>query len=81
MDKQDNINLIEEAKSETTSGDRLKELAALNDELASHKSKAVRKAVISNRNTLTEALFKFGEYFDRELLDSTTFISHLKIIL
>ena len=72
MDKQDNINLIEEAKSETTSGDRLKELAALNDKLASHK----RKAVISNRNTLTEALFKFGEHFDRELLDSTTFISH-----
>lgn len=96
MDKQNNINLIEEAKSETTSSDRLKELAALNDKLAqivasnisappelladlmSHKNKAVRKAVVNNPNSRTETLFKFGEYFFQELLNSTTFISHFE---
>ncbi|MEM9272218.1 MAG: hypothetical protein AAGA80_04525 [Cyanobacteria bacterium P01_F01_bin.143] len=34
MDKQNNIALSKEARSENTSGDRLKELAALNDKLA-----------------------------------------------
>ncbi|MEM7591755.1 MAG: hypothetical protein AAF383_09595 [Cyanobacteria bacterium P01_A01_bin.83] len=50
MDKQNNIALIQEAKSETTSGDRLKEIATLNDELA----KIVANNVIAPPELLEE---------------------------
>lgn len=91
MDKQDNIALIKEAESNNTSGERLKKLAALNnelaqivasniaappellEELASHESKAVRKAVTANPNTPTKILLKLGVYFPQELLANPAF--------
>ena len=84
--QKNNIALSEEARSENTPSDRLKELAELNEnlaqivasnvatssilleKLASHDSKAVRKAITSNPNTPTEILLKLGKHFSKELL-------------
>ena len=85
------VALKAEAKRETTSKERLKELASIRDELvaivaqnvvappelladlASHKNKAVRKAVTSNPNTPTKTLLDLGTYFPQELLNNPVF--------
>ncbi|MDJ0746812.1 MAG: hypothetical protein QNJ32_26120 [Xenococcaceae cyanobacterium MO_167.B27] len=85
------VALKGEARRETTSKERLKELASIRDELveivaqnvvappelladlASHKNKAVRKAVTSNPNTPTKTLLDLGTYFPQELLNNPVF--------
>ena len=84
-------DLLAEARRETTSQERLQELASLNDELAeavadniatppnllaklaTHNSKAVRKAVTSNPKAPKIVLFHLGVYFPQELLDNPIF--------
>ena len=85
------LALLKEAESENTSGDRLYELAQLNDDLAeiaaknssasrkmlyklaSHKNKAVMKAVATHPNTPAEKLLELCIYFPREALDNPAF--------
>ena len=85
------LALLKEAESETTSGERLYELAQLNDnlaeiaaknssasrkmlyKLASHKSKAVMKAVATNPNTPAEKLLELCLYFPRKALCNPAF--------
>lgn len=87
----DAADLIAEAKQETTSKERLQELASISDrlaevvarnvtappellnKLATHNSKAVRKAVTSNPKTPKKTLFDLGIFFPQELLDNPIF--------
>ena len=57
---------LEEAKLETTSGDRLKELATSDDA-------AIRKAVANNPNTPTNILWQLGSEFPDQLLVNPVF--------
>ena len=91
QENSEDLALRKEAESINTSGDRLYELAQLNDnlaeiaaknssasrkmlyKLASHKNKAVMKAVATNPNTPAEKLLELCLYFPREALDNPAF--------